>query len=191
MGLESSRLRLRVQVIGAGVWVTYLLCLALTGWLVVTWDRPYRETDRGADRCRRARRVRRLAAARGADRARTLPRGLLRDLERRRRGDHLRDRLSRRRADQPGVADAVPDARVRRDVVPARLDGRRRGRQRDRRGRPRPAWAAPPSRRSRPIPPTSGSSSSAWRSAASCACGSRAWASVTARSWPNCRGPTR
>ena len=43
MGLDSSRLRLRVQVIGAGVWVTYLLCLALAGWLVVTWDRPYRE----------------------------------------------------------------------------------------------------------------------------------------------------
>ena len=42
MGLDSSRLRLRVQVIGAGVWVTYLLCLALAGWLVVTWDRPYR-----------------------------------------------------------------------------------------------------------------------------------------------------
>ena len=40
MGLDS--LRLRVQVIGAGVWVTYLLCLALSGWLVVTWDRPYR-----------------------------------------------------------------------------------------------------------------------------------------------------
>jgi diguanylate cyclase (GGDEF)-like protein len=44
MGLDSSRLRLRVQVIGAGVWVTYLLCLALAGWLVVTWDRPYRAT---------------------------------------------------------------------------------------------------------------------------------------------------
>jgi len=43
MGLDSSRLRLRVQVIGAGVQVTYLLCLALAGWLVVTWDRPYRE----------------------------------------------------------------------------------------------------------------------------------------------------
>ena len=43
MGLDSSRLRLRVQVIGAGVWVTHLLCLALAGWLVVTWDRPYRE----------------------------------------------------------------------------------------------------------------------------------------------------
>jgi diguanylate cyclase (GGDEF)-like protein len=43
MGLDSSRLRLRVQVIGAGVWVTYLLCLALAGWLVVTWDRPFRE----------------------------------------------------------------------------------------------------------------------------------------------------
>ena len=43
MGLESSRLRLRVQAIGAGIWVTYLLCLALTGWLVATWDRPYRE----------------------------------------------------------------------------------------------------------------------------------------------------
>lgn len=42
MGLDSSRLRLRVQVIGAGVQVTYLLCLALAGWLVVTWDRPYR-----------------------------------------------------------------------------------------------------------------------------------------------------
>ena len=40
MGHDS--LRLRVQVIGAGVWVTYLLCLALAGWLVVTWDRPYR-----------------------------------------------------------------------------------------------------------------------------------------------------
>ena len=44
MGLDSSRLRLRVQAVGAGVWVTYLLCLALAGWLVVTWDRPYRET---------------------------------------------------------------------------------------------------------------------------------------------------
>jgi diguanylate cyclase (GGDEF)-like protein len=43
MGLDSSRLRLRVQVIGAGVLVTYLLCLALAGWLAVTWDRPYRE----------------------------------------------------------------------------------------------------------------------------------------------------
>ena len=43
MGLDSSRLRLRVQAISAGVWVTYLLCLALTGWLVTTWDRPYRE----------------------------------------------------------------------------------------------------------------------------------------------------
>jgi diguanylate cyclase (GGDEF)-like protein len=42
MGLDSSRLRLRVQAIGAGVWVTYLLCLSLSGWLVVTWDRPYR-----------------------------------------------------------------------------------------------------------------------------------------------------
>ena len=42
MELESSRLRLRVQVIAAGVRVTYLLCLALSGWLVATWERPYR-----------------------------------------------------------------------------------------------------------------------------------------------------
>jgi diguanylate cyclase (GGDEF)-like protein len=42
MGLESSRLRLRVQVIAAGVWVTYLFCTAIAGWVAVTWDRPHR-----------------------------------------------------------------------------------------------------------------------------------------------------
>jgi diguanylate cyclase (GGDEF)-like protein len=44
MGLESSRLRLRVQVIAAGVWVTYLLCAAMAAWVALTWDRPYRQT---------------------------------------------------------------------------------------------------------------------------------------------------
>jgi diguanylate cyclase (GGDEF)-like protein len=44
MGFESSRLRLRVQVIAAGVWVTYLLAIALAVWLAATWDRPYRQT---------------------------------------------------------------------------------------------------------------------------------------------------
>jgi diguanylate cyclase (GGDEF)-like protein len=43
MGLESSRLRLRVQVIGAGVRVTYLLAIAMVAWVVATWSRPYRE----------------------------------------------------------------------------------------------------------------------------------------------------
>jgi diguanylate cyclase (GGDEF)-like protein len=43
MGLESSRLRLRVQVIGAGVRVTYLLAIAMVGWVVATWHRPYRQ----------------------------------------------------------------------------------------------------------------------------------------------------
>ena len=42
MGLESSRLRLRVQVISAGVWVTYLLAIALAVWLAATWNRPHR-----------------------------------------------------------------------------------------------------------------------------------------------------
>jgi diguanylate cyclase (GGDEF)-like protein len=42
MGLESSRLRLRVQVIAAGVRVTYLLAIALAVWIAATWDRPYR-----------------------------------------------------------------------------------------------------------------------------------------------------
>jgi predicted signal transduction protein with EAL and GGDEF domain len=42
MGLESSRLRMRMQVIAAGVWVTYLLGAAMAVWVVVTWDRPYR-----------------------------------------------------------------------------------------------------------------------------------------------------
>src|SRR5215208_1866070 len=43
MGLESSRIRLRVQVINAGVRVTYLLAIALAGWVAATWSRPYRE----------------------------------------------------------------------------------------------------------------------------------------------------
>jgi diguanylate cyclase (GGDEF)-like protein len=43
MGLESSRLRLRVQVIAAGVRVTYLLAIAMVAWVVATWSRPYRE----------------------------------------------------------------------------------------------------------------------------------------------------
>jgi diguanylate cyclase (GGDEF)-like protein len=43
MGLESSRLRLRVQVITAGVWVTYLFAIALAVWLAATWSRPHRE----------------------------------------------------------------------------------------------------------------------------------------------------
>jgi diguanylate cyclase (GGDEF)-like protein len=43
MGLESSRLRLRVQVIGAGVRVTYLLAIAMVVWVAATWSRPYRE----------------------------------------------------------------------------------------------------------------------------------------------------
>jgi diguanylate cyclase (GGDEF)-like protein len=42
MGLESSRLRLRMQVIAAGVWVTYLFCGAMVGWLALTWARPHR-----------------------------------------------------------------------------------------------------------------------------------------------------
>jgi diguanylate cyclase (GGDEF)-like protein len=42
MGLDSSRLRLRVQVVTAGVWVTYMLCAALAGWAVATWHRPHR-----------------------------------------------------------------------------------------------------------------------------------------------------
>jgi diguanylate cyclase (GGDEF)-like protein len=42
MGLDSSRLRLRVQIVTAGVWVTYMVCAALAGWAVATWDRPYR-----------------------------------------------------------------------------------------------------------------------------------------------------
>ena len=47
MGLESSRIRLRVQVIGAGVRVTYLLAIALVVWIAATWDRPYREQIAG------------------------------------------------------------------------------------------------------------------------------------------------
>jgi len=43
MGLDSSRLRLRVQVIAAGVRVTYLLAIALAVWIATTWNRPYRE----------------------------------------------------------------------------------------------------------------------------------------------------
>jgi diguanylate cyclase (GGDEF)-like protein len=43
MGLESSRVRLRVQVIAAGVRVTYLLAIAMAVWVVATWHRPYRE----------------------------------------------------------------------------------------------------------------------------------------------------
>jgi diguanylate cyclase (GGDEF)-like protein len=43
MGLESSRLRLRVQVIAAGVRVTYLFGIALAVWVATTWHRPYRE----------------------------------------------------------------------------------------------------------------------------------------------------
>jgi diguanylate cyclase (GGDEF)-like protein len=44
MGLESSRLRLRVQVIAAGVRVTYMLAIAMAAWVAATWNRPYRET---------------------------------------------------------------------------------------------------------------------------------------------------
>jgi diguanylate cyclase (GGDEF)-like protein len=43
MGLESSRLRLRVQVITAGVWVTYLFAIAMAVWLAATWSRPHRQ----------------------------------------------------------------------------------------------------------------------------------------------------
>src|ERR1044072_7913773 len=43
MGLESSRLRLRVQVIAAGVRVTYLFGIAVAVWVATTWHRPYRE----------------------------------------------------------------------------------------------------------------------------------------------------
>ena len=43
MGLESSRLRLRVQVIAAGVRVTYLFVIAVAVWVATTWHRPYRE----------------------------------------------------------------------------------------------------------------------------------------------------
>ena len=39
-----------------GVWVTYMLCAALAGWAVATWDRPYREPI-AAHRCRRGRRA--------------------------------------------------------------------------------------------------------------------------------------
>jgi diguanylate cyclase (GGDEF)-like protein len=43
MGLESSRLRLRVQVIGVGIWVQYLVAASLAVWTAATWSRPYRE----------------------------------------------------------------------------------------------------------------------------------------------------
>jgi diguanylate cyclase (GGDEF)-like protein len=43
MGLESSRLRLRVQVVTAGVWVTYLFAAALAVWIAATWNRPHRD----------------------------------------------------------------------------------------------------------------------------------------------------
>jgi diguanylate cyclase (GGDEF)-like protein len=43
MGLESSRIRLRVQVIAAGVRVTYLFAVAVAVWIAATWSRPYRE----------------------------------------------------------------------------------------------------------------------------------------------------
>jgi diguanylate cyclase (GGDEF)-like protein len=43
MGLESSRIRLRVQVIAAGVRVTYLFAIAVAVWIAATWSRPYRE----------------------------------------------------------------------------------------------------------------------------------------------------
>jgi diguanylate cyclase (GGDEF)-like protein len=43
MGLESSRVRLRVQVIAAGVRVTYLFAAAVAVWIAATWSRPYRE----------------------------------------------------------------------------------------------------------------------------------------------------
>ena len=64
MGLDSSRLRLRVQIVTAGVWVTYMVCAALAGWAVATWDRPYRAADAGARVRRGGGRVRGLAAAR-------------------------------------------------------------------------------------------------------------------------------
>jgi diguanylate cyclase (GGDEF)-like protein len=43
MGLDSSQLRLRVQVVTAGVRVSYMLCAALAGWAIATWHRPYRD----------------------------------------------------------------------------------------------------------------------------------------------------
>ena len=43
MGLESSRLRLRVQVVAAGVRVTYLFSIAMAVWVAATWSRPHRE----------------------------------------------------------------------------------------------------------------------------------------------------
>jgi diguanylate cyclase (GGDEF)-like protein len=43
MSLESSRLRLRVQVVAAGVWVTYLFAVALAVWIAATWGRPHRD----------------------------------------------------------------------------------------------------------------------------------------------------
>jgi diguanylate cyclase (GGDEF)-like protein len=43
MGRESSRIRLRVQVIAAGVQVTYLFAIAVGVWIAATWSRPYRE----------------------------------------------------------------------------------------------------------------------------------------------------
>ena len=47
MGLDSSRLRLRVQVIGVGVWVQYLVAIAMAVWAAATWSRPYREEIAG------------------------------------------------------------------------------------------------------------------------------------------------
>jgi diguanylate cyclase (GGDEF)-like protein len=43
MGLESSRIGLRVQVISVGVRVTYLFAAAVAVWIAATWTRPYRE----------------------------------------------------------------------------------------------------------------------------------------------------
>jgi diguanylate cyclase (GGDEF)-like protein len=42
MGSDSSRLRLRVQIVTAGVWVTFMISAALAAWAVSTWDRPHR-----------------------------------------------------------------------------------------------------------------------------------------------------
>jgi multisubunit Na+/H+ antiporter MnhE subunit len=47
MGLDSSRLRLRVQVIGVGIWVQYLVAIAMAVWAAATWNRPYREQIAG------------------------------------------------------------------------------------------------------------------------------------------------
>jgi diguanylate cyclase (GGDEF)-like protein len=47
MGLDSSRLRLRVQIVTAGVWVTFMISAALAAWALSTWDRPHRAVTLG------------------------------------------------------------------------------------------------------------------------------------------------